>query len=106
MIRDRAAYREAAHAVIGRVLGLDCGEATIKPNADNTGEATYGYAAVSNPLHHWTRGDGPKRKLADAFCIALYAGAEAEKTFFGNDEPIIDAIPRSDRAPRASAAPA
>jgi ATP-dependent Zn protease len=26
------AYHEAGHAVIGRVLTLKCGEATIKPN--------------------------------------------------------------------------
>jgi hypothetical protein len=30
--RTEAAYHEAGHATIGRVLSLVCGEATIKPN--------------------------------------------------------------------------
>lgn len=89
MIRDRAAYHEAGHAVIGRVLGLDCGEATIKPNATGTSDESYGYALIVDPVRCWQRGDGPRRKLADAFCMALYAGAEVEKVFVGYDEPII-----------------
>lgn len=30
MSRERTAYHEAGHTVIGRVLRLDCGEATMK----------------------------------------------------------------------------
>jgi hypothetical protein len=84
--------------VVGRVLGLDCGEATIKANATGTDDESHGYAVIANPVHYWQRGDGPKRQLADAYCMALYAGAEAEKAFFGHDEPIIGDGPDQDRA--------
>jgi ATP-dependent Zn protease len=33
------AYHEAGHAVRGRVLGLDCGSATIAPDDDAAGHA-------------------------------------------------------------------
>jgi hypothetical protein len=35
----RAAYHEAGHAVIGRVLTLDCGSASIKPDGDSSGHS-------------------------------------------------------------------
>jgi CRP-like cAMP-binding protein len=73
MMRERTACHEAGHAVVGRVLGLDCGEATIKANATGTDDESHGYAVIANPVHYWQRGDGPKRQLADAYCMALYA---------------------------------
>lgn len=45
--RYAAAIYEAGHAVIGRVLGLACGEATIEPSTDSE---ILGYAVITNPL--------------------------------------------------------
>ena len=45
--------------------------------------AGLGHAVIQNPLCTWERWDGSRRNLADAFCIALYAGAEAERIIFG-----------------------
>jgi hypothetical protein len=80
--RYAVAVHEAGHAVIGRVLGLACGEATIEPSTDSE---NLGYAVISNPLQHWERGEGPRRPLAEAFCISLYAGAEAERLIVGSN---------------------
>jgi hypothetical protein len=64
------------------VIGLVCGEATIFPSDEDI----FGYAHVENPLHRWERGDGSRKKLANAFCISLYAGAEAEKLILGSQD--------------------
>jgi ATP-dependent Zn protease len=82
MSRQATAVHEAGHAVIGRVLGMVCGEATIVP--DNADEM--GHAHPENPLHRWKRGDGSRKQLADDFCISLYAGAEAEKLILGGED--------------------
>jgi hypothetical protein len=37
--KKQIAYHEAAHAVIGRVLTLPCGRATIKPDHDSAGHS-------------------------------------------------------------------
>jgi hypothetical protein len=47
------AYHEAGHAVIGRVLTLSCGRATIKPD-----RAEAGHALTDDPhscLHEWEK---------------------------------------------------
>jgi ATP-dependent Zn protease len=80
--RQATAYHEAGHAVIGRVLGLVCGEVTVVPNIEDS----VGHAHVENPIHRWERGDGSRTELADSFCISLYAGAEAEKTILGSND--------------------
>lgn len=72
--RISTAFHEAGHAVIGRKLGLACGEVTIVPD-----EESLGGAIIENPLGGWERGDGSRRALVEAFCIALFAGAEAER---------------------------
>lgn len=74
--RMATAFHEAGHAVIGRKLGLACGEATIIADDESLGGAI-----VGNPLRTWERGDGSRRALVDAFCITLFAGAEAERLF-------------------------
>ena len=74
--RQATAFHEAGHAVIGRKMKLACGEATIIPDAN---DGSLGGAIIANPLRDWERGEGPRRALADAFCIALFAGAEAER---------------------------
>ena len=74
LARKATAWHEAGHAVIGRKLNLACGEATIVADEDSLGGAI-----VGNPLKTWEKGDGPRRALVDAFCIALFAGAAAER---------------------------
>lgn len=93
-----AATHEAAHAVIGRKLGLCCGSVTIVPErfvrAIKRPHGP-GYTMVSDPvLAHADIGRRfyPKRPEAtdqecdEAFCIALYAGAEAERVIYGKRE--------------------
>ena len=70
------AYHEAGHAVVGRMLGLRCGRIELFRRGDVMGQAF-----IEDPLRRWERGDGPRRKLAEAFCVTLYAGAEAEGVF-------------------------
>jgi predicted DNA-binding transcriptional regulator AlpA len=81
-MRRRAAYHEAGHAVIARLLKLSCGHVTIIPEEPTE----VGHVVFDDPMVGWTRGDGRKKSLADAFCIALFAGAEAEKRMFGTAE--------------------
>jgi len=76
--KTAVAFHEAGHAVIGRMLQLSCGEATIVQDGDDVGGAY-----ITNPLHQWEPGDGLRRPLVDGFCIALYAGAEAERVLLG-----------------------
>jgi hypothetical protein len=91
------AVHEAGHAVVGRVLGLLCGPATIVPNE----EETAGVAIVHDPwmtASHWDQklyehvmsgGDGPApksrayRSFFRAAILARMAGAEAENVILG-----------------------
>ena len=77
-----AAIHEAGHAVIARILGLACGEVTIRTDGDDE----LGYTVVRNPLKTWQRGDGQRRPLAEAHCMSLYAGAEAERVILGTSD--------------------
>ncbi|MFD1982644.1 hypothetical protein ACFSOZ_08140 [Mesorhizobium newzealandense] len=43
-------------------------------------------AIMLDPRFHWERGDGAKRPIVEAFCIALYAGAEAERIILGTSD--------------------
>ena len=87
------AIHEAAHAVIGRQLGIACGDVTTEGEPD----VSVGHAVVSDPRFSWERGDGPKRDAADRFAMALYAGAEAERLLLGVSEPCGDGVDQ-DRA--------
>ena len=82
------AYHEAGHAVIGRVLRLACGGATIIPYRYQEGHA-YVYDQWTT-VNEWTpelwnqmdQGFLPRHKVRAAFrgtIIALMAGVEAEK---------------------------
>ncbi len=83
--RKKTAYHEAGHAVIGRVLTLPCGGATIKRNY---AEMTEGYSIIHDPyacLWAWekrgkVRGDNA---VWHARIIALMAGAETERICLG-----------------------
>jgi ATP-dependent Zn protease len=81
------AIHEAAHAVIGRLLGIPCGVVSIEPE---DGES-YGSAVIDDPRVSWRRGDGPRRDAANKFATALYAGAEAERVLLGLD-PALDGV--------------
>jgi cell division protease FtsH len=78
-LRFATAVHEAGHAVIGRILGLPCGGATIE--SSNDGEL--GHADVDDPIREWRRGDGSRRPLIEKSCVCLYAGAEAERIVNG-----------------------
>lgn len=73
------AIHEAGHAVIGRVVRGVVGGVTII--GDDEHEA--GHAVADQPRLYWERGDGPKRVLAEGYCISCYAGAEAERIILG-----------------------
>jgi hypothetical protein len=85
---DNVACHEAGHAVIGRVLRLVCGFATIIPN-----ERFLGSAEIADPwaaVDEWTCPDEPDpippRLLRAAFrcsIIAVMAGREAEDLLCG-----------------------
>jgi hypothetical protein len=95
--REHTAYHEAAYAVIGRVLGLVWGEATIKSNATGTNDESLGYACIEDPVRHWQREIGSRRQRTDAFYMASYAGAEAEKIILGEESAFGD-VDDQDRA--------
>jgi hypothetical protein len=84
---EQTAYHEAGHAVIGRVLTLHCGGATIRPNYDE-GEA--GHAITADPygcLHQWEkRGHvrGSRDAVYHARIMTYMAGAEAEMILLGS----------------------
>ncbi len=82
------AYHEAGHAVIGRVLTLCCGRATIRHNYA-AGEA--GHAITPDPfecLYEWEK-RGHVRHSQDAVyharIMTYMAGAEAERVLLGSD---------------------
>ena len=80
------AYHEAGHAVIGRLLGLPCGEATIIPNEED-GEA--GYHIVADPweIAHHLEQRGLYRPMRSIFfrrILTYMAGAEAENVLLGS----------------------
>jgi ATP-dependent Zn protease len=77
------AIHEAGHAVIGRVLGLVCGHATIVADEDSAG-----HHVIEDPwviLGHWE--DRQKYRMVESVLrgriMAFMAGAEAERHFFG-----------------------
>lgn len=80
ILLSRTAVHEAGHAVIARVVGLFCGEVSIIPDRPDE----VGFSVIEDPRFGWRRGDGPRVKSAENFCISLYAGAEAERFFFGS----------------------
>ena len=77
------AYHEAAHAVIGRVLGLTCGQVSIITDDDSAGHAII--ADPWNTVWDWEQRDRFRdaRQAFRGTIIARMAGAEAEREFFG-----------------------
>ena len=84
--RTHTAIHEAGHAVIGRVLGMVCGDASIEQDSDSAGHAIIGppYATLEAWLDH-----GKFRELSSVFVgrtLALMAGREAEEECLGHSE--------------------
>ena len=81
----RTAYHEAGHAVIGRVLGLVCGDATIVPDFE---EMVAGVAIIRDQFiadDAWEM-RGKFRCPVSAMrgrIMTVMAGAEAERVAFG-----------------------
>ncbi len=86
---ESTAVHEAAHAVIGRVLGMVCGGASIIPDND-----FYGHAIADDPyaiLWHWEQ-QGKFRMPDSVFlgCILTFmAGAEAEVELAGASPELV-----------------
>jgi hypothetical protein len=84
--RRATAYHEAGHAVIGRVLTLPCGDATIKRNYAEMAE---GYSITPDPYAClWAWEERGKVRASDdavwhARIITLMAGAETERICLG-----------------------
>jgi hypothetical protein len=83
--RERVAYHEAGHAVIGRVLGLVCGAATIVPDYSDmsAGKATvhknYGVTidAWDSPGHSRSHRENRIESACRAGILMSMAGKEA-----------------------------
>lgn len=80
--KAKTAIHEAGHAVAARALGIAAGDVTIRETEDQS----LGHAIFSDPRFDWRRGDGSKGKAADAFAVALFAGAEAERIILGSQD--------------------
>lgn len=80
----RTAVHEASHAVIGRVLGMTCGGATIVPDWE---EITAGYSItlVEHSISDWeTRGRWRPESMLRAHIMTLMAGREGEIVLAGS----------------------
>jgi hypothetical protein len=78
------AIHEAGHAVIGRVLGLRCGDVTIVADHDSAGHSIIG--DQWQIIGDWERRGRFRdvRIAARGRIIALMAGAEAEEVILGS----------------------
>jgi len=78
------AYHEAGHAVIGRILALPCGEATIEIDHDSSG-----HSVTADPwaiISEWER-RGKARGYDAAWharIMTYMAGGEAQTALFGS----------------------
>ena len=82
---NSTAYHEAGHAVIGRVLGMTCGGATIVPNYEAL-EAGHAITCVERSISDWdARGRWRWVSMYRARIMVLMAGRESEIEVFGKD---------------------
>ena len=84
--RRSTAYHEAGHAVIGRVLGLTCGGATIVPDYDE-GSAGHAVTYVERSIENWhCRGRLRWVSMFRARILMLAAGRESEIECLGTSD--------------------
>jgi len=89
--KQSTAVHEAGHAVIGRVLGLKCGGASIIPDyEDQSAGRAYNYGPAI--LGEWWQSEGSRKLLLrDAACcyramvMTFMAGIEAENECLGGN---------------------
>ena len=82
---NRIAYHEAGHAVIGRVLGMTCGVATIVPDYEAL-ESGHAITNVDRSISDWdARGRWRWVSMFRARIMMLMAGRESEIEVFGKD---------------------
>jgi hypothetical protein len=80
---DHTAHHEAGHAVIGRVMGLTCGGATIEPDYDDL-TAGHSKSHVERSINDWdARGRCRCASMFRARIMMLMAGREAEIVCLG-----------------------
>ena len=85
MTANSTAYHEAGHAVIGRVLGMTCGGATVVPDYDE-GIAGLAITVVERSISDWdARGRLRWVSMFRALIMTLMAGRESEIEVFGKD---------------------
>lgn len=78
------AIHEAGHAVIGRKLGLDMGQASVEQDEDSAGHSIVGDPFVT--LERWWNEGRTHREFGSvvrARVMMLMAGAEAERVILG-----------------------
>lgn len=81
---NSTAVHEAGHAVIGRVLGLPCGHATIVADEDSSGHTLT--APPDEIREYWFDHDDKWRSQGTAIrarIMTFMAGAEAERVVLG-----------------------
>lgn len=88
--RRDTAYHEAAHAVVGRALGLICGSATIAPSGDEAG-----HAILCDPWDALAKWEAMGRYRSErtaqiGYAIANMAGAEGPAELLGSTGPAGD----------------
>lgn len=78
------AIHEAGHAVVGRVLGLDMGQASVAADGDSAGHCIVGdpWATLDRWWREW-RAHREFRSVIRARAVMLMAGAEAELAILG-----------------------
>jgi hypothetical protein len=104
-VARHGATHEAGHAVIGRVLNVPCGDASIADgiacgfDIEQRVSGRLGIAGIGSSAETWRewRHQGRPRCLRSvliARAIAFMAGAEAEIAFFGENIPDGDSYDR------------
>jgi hypothetical protein len=105
---QHTAIHEAGHAVIGRVLGMMCGGASIVADSKYAGDADIGSEIETARLWRWRYGvllPRHYRKIMRGRILTYMAGAEAENVLVGqcpggdqHDRREIDLMSKSDDA--------
>jgi hypothetical protein len=84
----RIAIHEAGHAVIGRTMAQVCGDVMIIPDSDDNSAGLCIIADIYKTMRFWDhiRRWRTKKTLMKGRIMAMMAGAEAEREFFGEGD--------------------